>query len=72
MGYVIISSPCQSYADLDKENPGSGLRLWVSKYGISEPYEPDRVAYEGSSKLYGDLPDELPMTRYLDKIGYPT
>ena len=35
------------YSDLDAENPGSGLRLWISRNGISEEYHPHYVATKG-------------------------
>lgn len=37
----------KTYETMDKENAGSGFRLWISRNGIDEPYRPHAIANKG-------------------------
>lgn len=54
VGEFVMFTKCRTYAQMDEEQAGSGLRLWISRNGISQEYRPYATASKGPAMDISD------------------
>lgn len=69
MSNFTVYNNSTTYAELDQRNPGSGLRLWMHRYGL-KPYEPEHIAGLGAPATTETKLENCTEEYRLNKMGY--